>query len=171
MIPRPPTRADLRRAQVLGHIKAHPGCCFRELARATGLATGAASHYVRTLKKRGLVEEAPLGMRRLFFPVGQVVPDLAAWKMLREPGMADLRDWLAGQALPCQRDVLDHAAAAWSWPRATTQHRLDRLVRVGLVARIPIGGRRLVYRVRDGPPGQPFPQATRITLQAPAEVA
>lgn len=128
----PTERSELRKQTVLAAVHAQPGICFRALGRATGLPAGVLSHYARQLKKKGEIQDAKLRHRRTFYPGECKLPSEAEATMVREPALGTLRDWLEARGSTTQRAALD-AMAALGWPRSTSQHRISRLVAMGVV--------------------------------------
>lgn len=123
------SRANANRARILAAVHAQPGACYRELVRVSGLAAGTARHHLRTLRLSGQLHELRDGMRILHFPTGFTrSPALAALR--REPGLDALARFVAAHPGASQRQVLD---AFHDEPRSTTQHRLHRLVTLGVV--------------------------------------
>lgn len=145
---------------LLAWIRQHPGTSFRATCRGCGLAAGTTAHHVRILKRQGLVQECPFGQRRLFFPAGMGTGNAGVALILADSALRCLRDWLEAHPGASQRDVLDAMQALHEWPRSSTQHRLRRLAASGLLLQVPVGGRRLAYRIPDnGAPRTAQPMA------------
>jgi len=146
-------------------IATHPGISFRALGRTTGLPTGSLAHHLRMIKRAGDVVEAQLGHRRTFYPATSRVPNAAEATLAREPALVELQTWIAGQGRACQRAALD-AMQGNGWSRSTTQHRLTRMVALGLVVEMR-SGRFVLYTAtstsRQGPHAPP-----RAMLEVPA---
>ncbi|MFO1535361.1 MAG: BlaI/MecI/CopY family transcriptional regulator, partial [Thermoplasmatota archaeon] len=51
----------------------------------------------------------------------------------RDPPLQCLLDWLRHHPSVQQKAALDHAQATWGWQRTTTQYRLGKLVKGGLL--------------------------------------
>lgn len=157
-----PRRRLLRQA-----IQTNPGINFRALGRYTGLPAGSLAHHLRMLKREGVFVEGQLGFRRIFYPAGMPVPKPGEATMAREPALSSLRDWLARQGQCTQRQLLD-AMQAQGWPRSTSQHRVGRLVALGL-ANERRSGRFVIYEAM--PSMRPTPWTMAPHASQAAEVA
>lgn len=157
------------REAIVAWISCHPGTTFRRTCSATGRAQGTVAFHLRNLKKRRLIVEVPYRGRRLFFPKGYAVPSPEVAALLQEPVLWSVRDWVAAHPGAAQYDVLDHFGQL-GWSRSTTQHRLERLVKAGLVSK-KARGRFLLYFVPQTRVAEPLPLATRLVVEAPVGVA
>jgi hypothetical protein len=117
------------RRLLMEHITKDPGVNFRGLVRASGIAAGTARHHLTIMVRAGVVSEQGYGSTRRFF-AGTVGKDWEQQVLLREPGLRQLRDWVASNPGATQLQVLDAMALA-GWSRSTTQHRLLRLSESG----------------------------------------
>lgn len=131
-----PTRRALHEA-----VAAAPGITFRALVGAVGRPSGTVRHHLDMLLRSEVLREQRAGCA-LAYVLATDQRDAAQLAVLRAPGMALLRDFVANHGRVCQREVLD----AFDAPRGTTQHRLKRLVQAGLV-RVAAQGRHLFYEV------------------------
>ncbi|MEA3203461.1 MAG: hypothetical protein QOI63_1136 [Thermoplasmata archaeon] len=140
-----------RRRALLDRIVAQPGLSFRELQRASRLGIGTAVHHLRVLVRAGHVVAQPYQHTvRYFENHGRY---RATWRevaVLADPGLSGLHGWIAAHPRASQREVVQHAHAAWGWRRSATQDRLAALVREHLVEAQP-DGRRTLYLARAAP--------------------
>lgn len=155
-----------RREAICTVVGSRPGECFRSLARLTGMPPGTLAHHLRVLKREGLVQEMPLGARRIFFAAGGPLPDEGAATLMREAPLAALHGWLVREGPASQRKALDEMGRR-GWPRSTTQHRLERLQALGLVS-IRRSGRYVFYHPTDGQRAAPLPIGARLPAPAGA---
>lgn len=123
------------RRAIHDYIQQFPGTTLREIRRGTGLASGTVQKHMRALKETGHVIEQRHGATRRFFPPGQ---DSTAKRtqiiLLREKPLGQLFELVRRNPWLSQGDFMNLARRELDWSRSTTQHRLGRLVRGGLVA-------------------------------------
>ncbi len=142
----PSSQAARRRALILAYVAANPATGLRALARGVGLSTNMAAYHAGMLKRRHELVEHRHNRRRLFFlPGADGTP--TATLLAAVPELVQLRAYIAREGKPIQTHILNHAATAWSWPRATTQHRLHQLTRLGGVVRLDDMRRYVRYEV------------------------
>lgn len=127
------------RKRILDVLNERPGLCFRALLRATGLAAGTVRHHLPTLERRGLITTIQHGQRILHFPGDE------------PPGPEQVRVAVLRDLDEAWRAVYDVAATHPEWPqkrildalpeqnRSTAQHRLRRLVELGLLEERRVG--------------------------------
>lgn len=130
-----------RRSALHAVVCESPGMGLRALSSRVGIPVGTTRHHLNVLLRSGLLREARVGVALAFMPAGDD-RNAGHVALLREPGLVELRDVVASMGRVCQRDLLD----SLTWPRSTTQHRLDRLVEAGLL-RVRPQGRYLFYEV------------------------
>lgn len=132
---------EANRAKLLEVVREEPGISLRELGRKAGVPTGTLSHHTAILVREGKLEEARVACKRVFRLPGVST----AWptlKVMREEGMTSLVAKVRELGQPHQAAVIE----AMAWERSTTQNRLDRLVRYG-VLRTRVQGRFTLYEV------------------------
>lgn len=135
-----------RRRALYGYVAAHPGGAIREATRATGIPNGTAIHHLgRLLRDRILVCRRHGHSHRLFPASQATAEDQLMTIVLREPQVSAVYEWVKAHPQTSQKTILDAMAALHAMPRSTTQHRLARLLRHGLVAARPVGARTLAY--------------------------
>jgi DNA-binding transcriptional ArsR family regulator len=120
------------RRRVHQAVAADPGAGFLELVRACGLGAGTVRHHLTVLAKHGLVAERRHGARTAFFEA-RACGD--AWRgvvALRDPSLRLLHAAVAA-APGGSQSAFVQAMARHGWTRTTTQHRLARLERHGLL--------------------------------------
>lgn len=135
---------NANRAKLLSLIQARPGLGIRDAGRRCGLPQGATAYHVERLIIDGHISTARFAGRRLLFPY-KVAPagvDLAQRVLLEDPHLFALYEWVRQHGPVAQNGILHH----FPDPRTTVQHRLDRLVRGG-VLRSEMHGRARLYEV------------------------
>lgn len=123
--PDPPNRR-----RVFDYVAGHPGATYREIVRETGLANGTTQHHVSVLVQSKRIVERPLGQSKRYF--AELKADWLSVALLRDQPLKDLHDWIQLHPRSTQGELLQ-AMERDDWSRSTTQHRLARLVREGLV--------------------------------------
>lgn len=142
--------AHPRRARLHTYIQEHPGANFREVARATGIATGTARHHLTVLVRTKIVVERPHGSTLRFFENhGKFDISWTREVLLREPDLATLHAWIVAHPGSPQKDILNAMETQRRWSRSTTQHRLVRLAAGGLVD-LRLQGRLKLYSADAG---------------------
>lgn len=129
------------RERLLQLIEARPGLGLRDASRRSGIAHGALSYHVDYLIGEGRASSVRFGGRRLLFP-GKTAPqgkELACRVLLEEPPLYALYEWVRRHGPVAQNGILHH----FQEPRTTVQHRLDRLVRGGVLLTRWVGRSRL----------------------------
>lgn len=136
-----------RRSRIQALVAARPASTFRQLVRCSGIPAGTLRHHLSILSRTGLVRVERDGVRLRHFPAGlDARARLAA--TLERQGLAEVYGFVAVHGPVSQHVVLDGLGG----PRSTTQHRLKRLVRFGVLSERPQGRRRL-YAVAGAVPG------------------
>lgn len=135
-MPRIPPQLVLRhptRAAILLLLHEHPGLCFRQLVRRTGVASGTLAHHLSVLRRNGQVWSAPLGPRILHFSAPKPDP-LIVRRMVVDHVLPELDQRLLTLLRtegPCRQvALLDRFAPE---PRSNVQHHLYRLRSQGFV--------------------------------------
>ena len=135
-------------ARVLQAISRSPGLSLRAIGRATGLHIGVVRGHVHRLTKQRRIAQRRHGARILAYPRPSAPKDdrraVAADQELRLEEQRRLLAFIAGRPALTQTDILE-ATAQWGWARSTTQHRLGRLIKAGLV-KSRRRGREKLYR-------------------------
>jgi DNA-binding transcriptional ArsR family regulator len=121
-----------RRKRIQDYVQRHPGATLRELSRATGIPRTSLRTHVIILLRGRVLREVGQGVNRHFFPAKTPDQDWPAAILLRDPAMQRLLDWLRRHPEAQQKNALDHAET-WGWQRTTTQYRLGKLVKGGLL--------------------------------------
>jgi predicted transcriptional regulator len=153
-----------RRKKLNQYITAHPGATFRELLRGTQIPAGTARHHLTIMRRSGIIfERRHRSTLRFYENHGKFEQSWVTVAVLREPQLQQLHDWIKANPNQAQMDILG-AMNDEGWMRSTTQHRLKRLEREGLVTARPHGRRRL-YEAHDLP--QRPPTDTWIGLPTP----
>lgn len=121
-----PNQAELRREAILAilDVEALP---FRELSRRTEMASGCLRHHLTKLARAGKVRCEKVDCY-LYYARTDKPCDLRRKRALDDDGMPELLAAFAGKERH-QKAVLD----MMPWPRSTTQNRLQRAVRMGLL--------------------------------------
>lgn len=127
-------------------IRSHPGVCFRELTRITQLAFGTVRHHLNILHRHGRIRELKQGNSNVIFEAHAVADSRwPAIALLREARRRQLFEFISSNAFARQRDIL-RAFARQGWKRTTTQNRLRRLEKEGLIGSVR-QGKAKVYRI------------------------
>lgn len=148
-----PDRALLNatRRGIHSYVEAHPGASLREVAESLGVAVGTVHHHVRVLVGSGrLVEQGHGRARRLFLPSFATEHQRTEAILLREPALKALHDLVRLHPWLTQNDLVDLAARRLASSRSTTQHRLSRLAKGGLL-QVRRQGRFRLYGVAEPP--------------------
>ncbi|MHB1262672.1 MAG: winged helix-turn-helix transcriptional regulator [Thermoplasmatota archaeon] len=134
---------------MLRAIEDSPGLGFRELARRTGVPAGTLAHHVGLLTRAGAVWTRRHGARVLHFPAPRLDEPAPVRYALEEHVLdaldRDLLAWLR-EAPRVQKAVLERFGAH---PRATVQHRLERLTDWGFLS-ARTQGRCRIYAATQG---------------------
>lgn len=119
------------RERLLQLIQARPGLGLRDASRRTGIPQGSLAYHVEYLINEGRASSARFGGRRLLFPTKEPPrgKELACRVLLEDPFLFSLYEWVRRHGPVAQQGILNH----FPEPRATIQHRLDRLVRGGVL--------------------------------------
>lgn len=125
--------AQARRAAIVQALEAQPGLSFRGVVRATGIPAGTARHHLNVLVRRKRVWYQQVGVRLVHFAGRR--PDTEPEQ--REALCAtfdkmDAKIYLAvrDEGPLIQRDIISRFPAE---PTSTVQHRVKRLVRIGIL--------------------------------------
>jgi predicted transcriptional regulator len=118
-----------RREAILAFLAQNPGAGLREIGRATEIPTGTIAHHMGSLLRSGKVTETKHGNVRRFFLADDRLAELDAAVALRDADLRSLVEHLV-RAGPSTQGALVPPGVALS----SVQSRLDRLVRIGLVA-------------------------------------
>ena len=143
-----------RRRLLLDLVRQDAGVNFRELARRSNLAPAVTRHHLSVLVSNGLVVERRHGCTLRFFDCGLDEGWVEA-VLRREPGLAELHDWLKSNPRASQQAVIA-ALRSRGWSRSTTQHRLARLVSGGAVTVFLQGRYKLYSAAPSGLQPAPF---------------
>ena len=148
-------------------IRDDPGISFRALARKAGIPTGTTRHHLTILARSGLIEESSHGATQRFFLAGTAPTEAqrVALAVLREETLARLHAAIMASPWLPQTTIIDNAERDFQWSRSTTQHRLDRLVKAGLV-KVHQSGRWRLYAVREEP--DRFQRMSPVAAPAPS---
>lgn len=132
------------RVRLLRLIQARPGLGVRDAGRRAGIAMGATAYHVEYLEREGKISTTRYQGRRLLWPYPKAPSgtELAKRVLLEDAGLYAVYMVVRGLGPIAQGGVL----ASLEGPRTTIQHRLDRLVRGGLL-RVQWVGRSRVYEV------------------------
>lgn len=129
------------RAAIVLLLHAHPGLCFRQLVRETGVASGTLAHHLNVLRRCGQVWSMPLGPRILHFSAPKPDPPIMR-RMLVDHVLPDLDRGLLAHlrnvGASSQVTLLDSPLAA-PFPRSCVQHHLYRLRDQGFIREIRHG--------------------------------
>ena len=132
------------------HIEANPGTSFSELRRALGLGVETVRLHLRVLLSAGKVVEQRHGNTRRFFPPGFAETNRTRIILLRTAVLDDLYALVERHTNLSQKELVELAAHDYGWKRATTQHRLGRLISGGLVV-ARRQGRMVLHAVQAAP--------------------
>ncbi len=127
-----------RRKKIVEFVEKNPGVHFREALRGVGIPAGAGRYHVNRLIAAGLLKtRRHRSSLRLFSPSidldGASAADVGILAALRAKPMRVLHDWLLRNPGATQKEVLDWFEKTAGWNRSTTQGRLERLERDGVV--------------------------------------
>lgn len=132
-----------KRNRLFALITMHPGISVREAARQLNVSTGVLAYHMEYLELHGQVFCAKFQNRRLLFPYPAPKGiELASIALLRDPFLHQVHQYVRQHGPINQKAVL----SAFEWPRATVQHRLDRLVS-GKIIGAKWLGRSMMYEV------------------------
>lgn len=133
-----------KRDRLLQLIQGRPGLGMRDAARRIGLPQGVAAYHVDKLIEEGHITSARFGGRRLLFPYkAPEGASLAKHVLLEDPHLYAMWTWVFLHGPVAQQGILRQFHEE---PRSTVQHRLDRLVRGGII-RTGTTGRHRIYEV------------------------
>jgi predicted transcriptional regulator len=167
-----------RRRQLHDYIVAHPGIHFRGLIRATKIPSGSARHHLSQLLHSGILVERRVGSKLRLFAANVNNPD-AQWQLTAldlESDLKNLHDWIQSHPGQTQTSILEAFQQMHAWSRSTTQARLARLLRIGLVS-VRHMGRYKVYSAAQQsttdlssqpPPQLKAPQTPHLLPGSPA---
>lgn len=122
------------RRAIFDYIGQNPGAGFNELQRALDVGKETVSYHVRVLLNAGKITQQSHGNTRRFFPAGFDAGQRTRTVLLRTKALDDLYALVERHPNLAQGEIMDLAAKEMGWSRSTTQHRLGRLVKAGLVA-------------------------------------
>lgn len=126
--------------RLLQEVRKRPGSTMRELRQVTGLHHAKVTGHLKRLEEAGLVAVQRWQGADRIFPA-EAAGNLRADLELRQP--AQRRLLLLIESKPdLRQDEILALAAGWGWPKSTTQHRLKRLEKVGVIRRETTGDRR-----------------------------
>jgi len=150
MRPEKAVENDARRA-IRDYVAGNPGATFRELRGVTGLKSALLNHHLRVLKGGGLIHEQGHGASRRFLPPGLTSEEQRMKAiLLREEPVNEVYELVRRHPWLAQGDLLDLAARELGFSRSTTQHRLGRLVKAGLLV-VRHEGRFKLHAVAEAP--------------------
>lgn len=133
-----------RQEHLLKLVHERPGISFRALVRTSGIPAGCVRHHLNRLKKRGQIWDQMVGPTLAHF-YGQrpMDPDVVhhTCRKALPPTFRPVLLYVKANGEVCQKDV---QAAFGGYPRATTQHRLKRLVDLGFL-QVRLQGRYKFY--------------------------
>lgn len=137
-----------RRRAILDYIRDRPGAGFREVMRATKTSSSILRRHLELLKLTGKIIEERHGRSRRFLPKG--VRDATPMEaiLLREEPLARVYALVERNPWLSQGDIMDLAARELAYSRSTTQHRLGRLLRGGLL-QVRRQGKFLLHAVKS----------------------
>jgi predicted transcriptional regulator len=154
--------ANPRRRRIHDFILANPGAHIREVLRAAGVPAGAGRHHVNRLVEAGLLmAQRSDSVVLLFENHGKYRDSWRRTATLRDESARVLHAWVSAHPSSPQKDILDAFQAERGWNRSTTQKRLERLQRDGLVEARP-HGRYKVYAPVAAPVPPPLAIAAPI---------
>ena len=130
-MPKPPPHPSTAMAErlVLDAVRRNPGIGIRALQRATGLSLATVQKRVKTLRRARRLRTVRSGGRLACLLTGEALPPEPL-----PPPLARLLAILAVNGPMREVEFLELNAPT---PRSTTQHRLQRLVELGLVRARP----------------------------------
>ena len=137
--------AAQRRTAILAFLEDDPGASLRRICKRLALAGGVARHHIMILEREGRLWHERLAGRDWYFTGRRPQTRRGIATALQSGLPHELHramKFIRTQGPLCQREALD----ALPWPRSTSQHRLDRLVRMGHLRRRP-QGRYVLYEV------------------------
>lgn len=136
--------AHPRRQAVFDAVRNNPGIGHSRLAQITGIPLTSLRFHVYILARTNVVVTRKKGRSQVFFENhGRYDHSWQAATALAEPALSQLHGWLLHEG-PAQRiTIVEAMAARQQWPRRTTEYRLARLVKAGVVIG-PDGDRRFV---------------------------
>lgn len=123
-----------RRRLLYDFVVGNPGVHFREALRGAALPSGAGRHHVTQLVRAGLLVERRIGSKLRLFPAGA---DSVAWQevaVARNPNLRALHEWITVNPGRNQMEILEAFREGHGWSPSTTQGRLVRLAREGVLA-------------------------------------
>lgn len=130
------------RQAMLALLELEPGLSERSIRGRLDLSSGTGRHHLGVLRREGAVWSLRLGGRDWYFPGAKPFTEqerLEAVAGAVDPSLRAILD-VVGDGLR-QKEVL----AALPWCHSTTQNRLARLVRIGLLV-VERNGPCVVYR-------------------------
>lgn len=135
---------EARREMIEDALRRTPGLSFRQVCAATRIPVGTTRHHLNILIRRQRVWYTKLGSRLAHFAGRRPpCPNGVLQAVTATFDEVDGRLYLAARdAGPlCQKDLL--AVVPEEVPRSTVQHRVKRLVRLGILSETPMGRRNL----------------------------
>lgn len=161
--------ANARRRRIYDIVVRNPGIHIREALRAADVPAGAGRHHVNRLLGAGfLMAQRSQAVVLLFENNGKYSGSWRHTATLRDSNARLLFDWVAAHPSFPQKAILDEFQARHGWNRSTTQKRLERLERDGLVG-TRMHGRYKVYSTLEGTPTAPsaiFPPVSAPAFDA-----
>lgn len=144
--------AGQNRRRILDALTDAPGLGFRALAAATGLPGGTIRHHLPRLERCGLITIARCGSRLFYFAGSEAAsPDMLRYAVLHDlgPAWVAVHEHVAANPGQRQKDIKD---AMPDHSPSTVQHRLRRLVDLGLLQQRPVGLQGVAYFPPEWPP-------------------
>lgn len=110
-----------------------PGISFTQLRKRTGWGHSSVHYHLQRLLKKGLIVAHPFSKSIHYYENhGRHKHDWKGHAALHQAELRALHEWISDNPRAQQVGIIE-AASAWGWKRATTQHRLKRLLDAGLV--------------------------------------
>jgi predicted transcriptional regulator len=118
------------RQRILEAIYKKPGLHFRELARATGLATGQLEYHLYRLEKAGLIHSEKDGKYTRYYPPLEYSDDVKQiLKLLNRPRVKEIVEYLAENECA----TVDELEKVVGLARSSVVWHLKRLEEYGIV--------------------------------------
>jgi predicted transcriptional regulator len=154
-----PLHADIL-ARVYRAVKWQPGCAIGELAQATMLHQDRLRGYLDILLRQGELVRIRDGRATRLYAAG--APEILTGPrgVLQDETEVELLAWLVANPGLTQGEIIEAMARGRSWRRSSTQYRLRRLERAGLVRTEGYRPKRhwatdaAIYKTRQARPSQ-----------------
>ncbi|MHB1260083.1 MAG: BlaI/MecI/CopY family transcriptional regulator [Thermoplasmatota archaeon] len=157
-----------RRRRIYEVVIRNPGICTREALRAADVPAGSGRHHVNRMVEAGLLmAQRDQAVMLLFENHGRYKETWRHMATLRNPHSRHLMEWLSAHHGSPQKAILDAFEAEYGWNRSTTQKRLNRLQRDGMVEARTYG-RYKVYAVVKPRLSAPLVEAPPMLAGRPA---